>query len=194
MKVKCVVAFIFGAAVGSVASWALTKRKYERKADEEIESMRSYYSERFISNENEVVEKEPDVKESIIPIEELKKEYSDIVDLFGYAKNEEKGGESNMGMDGPYVISPEEFDEKDGYEIRSFTFYADGVLEDENQNVIDDKDIEKLIGIKSLDCFGEYEEDSVFVRNDELKTDFEILYDMSKYSEIYHQDSHSVDE
>lgn len=190
MKVKCIVAFIFGAAVGSAASWALTKRKYERIANEEIEEMRSYYSERFEDKKEE----ESNVEESIIPIEELKKEYSGMVDLFGYAKNEEKGGESDMSMDGPYVISPEEFDEKDGYKIRSLTFYDDGVLEDEDGKIVSDKSIEKLIGIKSLGCFGEYEDDSVFVRNDKLKTDFEILKDVRKYSEVYHQDSHSVDE
>lgn len=194
MKVKCIVAFIFGAAVGSVASWALTKRKYERVANEEIDEMRTYYTERFESNKEELAEKEPDVEDSIIHIEELKEEYSDMVDMFGYVKNEEKGGESDMSTDGPYVISPDEFDEKDGYKIRSFTFYEDGVLEDEDGKIVSNKNIEKLIGIKSLGCFGEYEDDSVFVRNDKLKTDFEILKDVRKYSEVYHQDSHSVDE
>ena len=42
-------------------------------------------------------------------------------------------------------------------------------------------DIEYLVGEDSLDHFGEYEDDSVFVRNDDLKTDFEILLDEASY-------------
>ena len=75
----------------------------------------------------------------------------------------------------PYVIEPEIFGEDPDYETISLTYYADGVLTDENNCIIDPGEIESLIGEESLDHFGEYEDDSVFVRNEERKTDYEIL-------------------
>lgn len=41
-----------------------------------------------------------------------------------------------------------------------------------------------LLGIDSLNHFGEYEDDSVFVRNDARKCDYEILLDQRTYSEV----------
>ena len=84
-------------------------------------------------------------------------------------------------MNEPYVISPDDFDEN-GYEIVSLTYYADDVLTDEHDNVIRNRD--KLIGKDSLTKFGEYEEDSVFVRDDERKIDYEILADTRNYHDL----------
>ena len=75
-------------------------------------------------------------------------------------------------MNEPYVISPDEFGNA-GYDIVSLELYSDRVLVDEDDNPIEDIDF--LVGEDSLEHFGEYEDDSVFVRNDHLKTDFEIL-------------------
>ena len=82
----------------------------------------------------------------------------------------------------PYVICPEEFGEMDEYETESLTYYADGVLTDDFDNEIED--VDDLVGEESLSTFGDYEDDSVFVRNDKYKTDYEILLDDRKFSEI----------
>ena len=82
----------------------------------------------------------------------------------------------------PYVISPDEFGEFEDYEKISLIYYNDGVLTDENNEIVDD--INEIVGEDSLKHFGEYEEDSVFVRNDKLKCDYEILYDLRKYKNV----------
>ena len=79
----------------------------------------------------------------------------------------------------PYVISPDEFGELDDYNRISLTYYSDGTLEDEERDIV--SDVDDLIGEESLTHFGEYEDDSVFVRNEYLKTDFEILKDYRSY-------------
>ena len=86
----------------------------------------------------------------------------------------------------PYVISPDDFGELDGYETSSLTYYADGVLEDDYYVVIEEDAVDDMVGIESLEHFGDYENDTVFVRNEKLKTDFEIQRDLRKYSEINH--------
>ena len=44
--------------------------------------------------------------------------------------------------------------------------------------------MDEIVGEESLNHFGEYEDDSVFVRSDRLKCDYEILLDQRNYSDV----------
>ena len=177
-----ILAFSLGAAAGFVVSWKLLKTKYEQIAQEEIDSVKEVFSERL----KEMEEKEEcyENKENVISHSINNKpdlfEYASHIQKEGYSNNKE--GDDNM-EEKPYVISPDEFDTND-YETESLTYYSDGVLTDNWDNVIEDEDIDEMVGLDSLNHFGEYEDDSVFVRNDFLKTDYEILKDLRKYSEV----------
>ena len=101
---------------------------------------------------------------------------------------EQKYGDTKMGQSNvkkncsPHVITPEEFGELYDYEKVSLIYYADGVLTDEDDNIVDD--VDGIVGIDSLNMFGQYEEDSVYVRNDERRCDYEILMDERKYHQV----------
>ena len=84
-------------------------------------------------------------------------------------------------MGKPHVISPEEFAEIEEYETTSLYYFSDGILTHLNGEVVED--VDEIIGTESLTHFGEYEDDSVFVRNDKLKCDFEILRDPTRYAD-----------
>ena len=90
----------------------------------------------------------------------------------------------------PYIITPDEFGEFDDYETISLTYYADGVLTDDMDEPIED--VDGLVGVDSLSHFGEYEDDSVFVRNDRMKADYEILSDLRNYSDIKEQNDYDT--
>ena len=60
--------------------------------------------------------------------------------------------------------------------------FPDDVLTDSDDVIIDN--IEETVGSDSLNHFGEFEEDSVYVRNDKLKCEYEILYIQEKYSDV----------
>ena len=92
----------------------------------------------------------------------------------------------------PYVIAPYDFGELDGYSQIELTYYLDGILEDDEYHIVTDAD--KLIGPKALTTFGEYEDDAVFVRNDYLKADFQILKDYRTYDEAKHVGPSRVDD
>lgn len=92
-----------------------------------------------------------------------------------------------MNAKKPYVISPDDFGELDGYETATLTYYADGVLEDDYYLVIDESEVDAMVGVDSFNHFGEHEQDTVFVRNEQQKTDFEIQRDLRKYSEVSHE-------
>lgn len=183
--------FIFtaGAAIGSAVTWSVLKTKYEQIANEEIESVKQYYKTKEVE---EQLAKE--IEEGVKNIanksdEDLEREAKEAYE--SYAKRYSSGQDERPGqkvekkeeenVEKPYVISPEEFDEIDEYEAISLTLYADGVLADDQGNIIDD--VEETVGKDSLNHFGEYEDDSVFVRNDERRCDYEILADALTYDE-----------
>ena len=97
-------------------------------------------------------------------------------------------------VDKPYVIAPEEFGEMDGYNTISLTYYADNVLADDIDELVED--VDETVGLDSLNHFGEYEDDSVFVRNDRLRSDYEILRDNRTYEDwvVSRRHPHSAEE
>ena len=174
--------FAVGAAIGSAVTWKLVKDKYERVARDEIAEMREYYRKK--SEPIEVERGTGEYDKSVVKIDADSSDYDkyrNIADRYAVEK-EEKGGEESMeDEDKPYVILPEDFGEMDDYDIQSLTYYADGVLEDDQCNIIENPD--DLVGENFADHFGEYEDEAVHVRNDKYKTDYEILLDVRTYAE-----------
>lgn len=188
-----IVIFTAGAALGSVVTWKLVKTKYEQIANEEIQEVRELYA-RKVDELTHAQHKEPvenDAEKVTFhtqPKPELR-EYADKISGLGYSDITEEEV-NNMGK--PYVIAPEEFGELDDYETESLTYYADGVLTDEQDIVIED--VDNVVGVESLTHFGEYEDDSVFVRNDSIRTDYEILIDERNYEDIKNYSPHLAEE
>ena len=182
MNKTAIFAFIFGATVGAAITWRIAATKYERELQEELDRI---YEDR--SDDRESTDDSEDSSKPITnPINEKPslEEYAKILKKTGYNNEpvEEEGGESDMN-DGPYVISPDEYGEND-YECESLTYYADGVLTDDWDNPIED--VEGLVGVESLEHFGDNDgdEDTVYVRNDRYKTDYEILRDNRNFSDV----------
>lgn len=200
-KFTTIFAFLAGIAVGGAAAWYYTKDKYAQIAEEEINSVKEAYARRENQQESETesdilpdsgsgqthvmvgkVRDKGDIKEFARRVqgEEGYTNYSKTVVPAKEETPEEPAQPENAG-EHPYVISPGEFDELDGYTPVSLTYFADGVLADEYGVIVDD--VEEIVG-DALNHFGEYEEDSVFVRNDAKRCDYEILRDEHTYEEF----------
>ena len=82
----------------------------------------------------------------------------------------------------PFIIRPDEYGELHAYETLSLNYYADGVLTDELDNPIED--VESLVPADFADHFGEYDDNVVHVRNDNLECDYEILRDLRKFTDV----------
>ena len=184
-----VVSFIFGAAVGSFITQELVKKKYERIAQEEIESVKELYKakENTSGIRQGIIEgtnnPNKELKEKIQHVsDKIMNDYKRILKDQKYSNDTENDNSERSSSVEPYVICPEEFGEVEDYDKVSFTYYADGVLADEYDEVVEN--VDEVIGEESLTHFGEYEDDSVFVRNDKLKCDYEILLDQRNYSDI----------
>ena len=184
--------FAVGAAIGSAVAWLYAKKYYERIANEEIESMKEWVARR-VEEQDKEKEEEPESPAQNHTTPSIKPDlmdYASKVKDLGYVdysrrteEKEETDSEEEVDDtdDYIYVIKPEIFGEED-YEEVSLTYYADGVLTDEQDNPIED--VAGMVGADYASHFGEYEDDSVFIRNDRLRTDFEILADQRKYSNL----------
>ena len=96
------------------------------------------------------------------------------------SENQEEGGGEPVPC-APYVISPDDFGDVDGYETANLTYYSDGVVEDDYWNVVEN--VDDIIGNDFMNHFDEYAEATVFIRNESLKTDYEITKDKRTYAE-----------
>lgn len=179
--------FMAGAAVGSAAAWMYLKKHYERIAQEEIDSVKATFAERKVTFNDEARAARPDTQADIAKLKPDLIKYAGIVKENNYtnysehskANNEE--GDDSMS-DKPYVISPEEYEESDDYTLISLTCYSDGILVDDEDEIM--KDTEETVGEDFVNHFGDYENDTVFVRNDRLRCDYEILKDHRSFKDV----------
>ena len=199
---KNAVYFVAGATVGALAAWFVTKKKYEKIAQEEIQSVTDAFSERMDKFARNSMQ-DPNVRPTP---EELEKEatkpgdrnvidYASILakqeytDYTKFSKDEEETADesepediSESTADGPVIICPDDYGEIPNYEQLSWIYFADHVLTDDDYSII--TDYEKWIGAGALQYFGEYEDDAIHVRNDKLKCYIEVVIDSRLYASV----------
>ena len=180
--IRYILTFSLGAAVGAVVSWRLLKKKYEQIAQEEIDSVKEVFSREAKSQVWQSFDECEDEEQTDIQELEDKIEESGYVPTTPGISKTTKTKEIVDWVE-PYVITPEVFGEEDDYETRELTYYADRVLTDEDDNVIDDPD--NVVGPEAWDNLGVHEPGCVHIRNENEKIDYEILYDLRRYSDIY---------
>lgn len=190
-KVAFILGTIIGAGIGVIGTYSYFKDKYEELAEEDFNSRRVFDEDKKDESEEPVVEKTADSRTVDKP---SIAEYAARLQKEGYVNYsdmQDKKTEEEIAVDRPYVIQPSEFGEFDDYEKISLTYTADGVLLDDMNEIVDD--IEEIVGEDSLEHFGEYEDDSVYVRNDSKKCDYEILLDQRNYQEIFEIQPHRTE-
>lgn len=194
---KTVIAFVAGLAIGAVVSWTYAKKKYEQLAQEEIDSVKEYYSKKSdnlpFTDEEPVSQEKPHIENDKPSVMEYAAKLGEQ-GYTGYDRySEKKEAQPTILTPGerPYVISPDEFGEFDDYSKISLTYYADGILCDDMDVPVDNLD--EIVGADFADHFGEYEDDSVFVRNDARTCDYEILRSLRLYSEVIRENPYKAE-
>lgn len=172
--------FITGGLIGAYGMYKLINKRYSDIANEEIESVREMYRQKEKNERIESKTMDTIIDESIEEARKTKEEYEKIITESNYLTNSDIENE-HINEDvtteleeykNPYIITPEEYGEKSDYEMSSLTLYEDGVLCDENDEEI--SDIEDFLGT-TLEYFGIYDDNALFVRNDSKKHDYEII-------------------
>ena len=177
-SIKGIFIFVIGVVSGTFVGAQIAKKKYEEIANEEIEEIRAYYKERATELPEQTVEmtrdeEEPKVEEKSIEVEE-RKQYDNIIKRGNYMAVDEE--EQNNVCDEAYPIDPSEFGNDGKNATETLTYFADGVLVNEVDEVVEDPDL--VVGRHHIDIFNEFPDATcVYVRNDLDGTDYEILKD-----------------
>lgn len=179
-----IITFLFGAAVGSAASYFVCKNYFEKKTQIEIDSVKEAFGRARELKEND----ESDVKHEE-KVEPVTKEKPDIME---YASKLRKDGYTNYSNleekpiyadvdegSKPYVIDESEYGEDD-YDVQTMTYYSDGVLARDYGTDVIVEDIEDVVG----DALEHFQDDAVYVRDDVLKIDYEITKDVRTFTEV----------
>lgn len=188
---KKFIIFLAGVATGSAATYFIVKKKIEDRADKEIESVIDTFKKRFDSVEELLTdEQKTELGLSNKKINKIDNEENEQYDLkvqnFGYSENDDEHANDitdeikDEEIFSPYVISVDEFGENDNDET-TLILYSDGVLADEEDDIIDDP--ESIIG-DCLDGFDESDDDTIYIRNENNETDYVIIKSEKKFVDI----------
>ena len=179
------ISFVLGAAAGFAVTWYLLKDKYAAIANEEIQEVRDYYKSKYEPETIQSDSPQTKTKEIKASIDKLvMNKISEQHDYTAYSKSNDKKNESetkNDDSEKPYIITPEEFDTIEDYELCELTFFKDQIIADNDLEIVEDLD--DVIGFESLNHFGEYADDAIYVRNDKRQCDYEVLLDERTYAE-----------
>lgn len=189
-KLYVFLAFVAGGVCGVLGTKTYFEDLYRRQYEEDLESVKKVWTYKKPAEE--------DVKEDDEPV--LDKEPREN-EMYQYAKILQKKGYTNYSdtpvdtseMTAPEVYTPPENYKdpypippdilgSDGYDQITLFYTEDKVLLNEDDTKVDN--IEDVVGLDSLNHFGEYEEDVLYVRNERLRTDYEVLMDPRTYPQV----------
>ena len=198
--------FVAGAAIGSAVTWKVVKNKYEQITQEEIKSVKEEYSrltklmrmeidachrvteahtEDEVTDNDDSIDNNRDFSEP----ENNQVEYHKLTSKYRGTPDESESNEEGDGIgdddlpfiNGPYVISPDEFaSSPPGYSACPIDYYKDGILADGWGVKLN---IEETIGEDAINHFGDYVDDVVHVRNERTQIDYEVTRDPRTYKE-----------
>lgn len=154
---KTLFAFVLGAVAGAAGAWFYMNKKYFGPVDEPIEE-----------EELPKVTREP---KSNVDFEK-----SDVTDYQKMAKQYSEEDEPKP----PYVITREEFNDSDMPLRVTYSYFEDGIITDEYNEIVDDAEVKEAIG---EDFVNHFDEDLVYIRNEQRKCDYEILREGITYVE-----------
>lgn len=175
--VSAILGFVAGAAVGAGVTYVVLERKFQSEVAEVREVYREMAADKEIEPEiaeeitNEVAKPElSTLAKTYKASSEKEGEYTNYNNLVEEIAENLFGDEDEESI---YIIEPSEFGEIEDYDTESLTWYSDHVLvADSNGEVI--KDVDSMFPFEFLTHIGDYEDDSVHVRNDDLHVYYEV--------------------
>ena len=200
--VKAALVFTAGAGIGGGVSWFVLKKQFDKKLEKHANDVSNAYTERIKELKKELnTDKESDmpktsVKEESEAIERANAgktssvlEYAqsvkdrkpfDYTNVEGVEKELEDDVveamvESNEKI---YIIQENELDDRD---CLGYTLYEDGVVIDENGDILED--VDSLLGENFVSKMQISGESSVLVRNDSTYLDYEVCAAGVMYNE-----------
>ena len=181
-----ILAFAAGALCGFAGSWYFAKQHYEDIANQDFKKRL-----KESRSEKSPVEKIEKAKPKNAKTTVWSGDKGDLKDYVDYInkydsrdvttipkRKKKQEVEEEQPEDTIKIISEEEFGEDDEYDIITLTYYANDILADDNNEIIDNR----LDIVGDIDYLNEFDEDdSIYVVNNNHKAYYEILRDEDAY-------------
>lgn len=199
--ILAVVSFLAGILTGGLGIYITKINKYDKDFKKKLKEMDEYYTNnkkttKPATNTNKETPKftEPERKDmmeearKIVSREGYKKHYGKILlDDLDDEEDDEEPDEppipDETGSPNPYLIEPNQFGDQEMYEMETWSLYLDGMVTNEEDLPMGVDSIENYISTEAIDQLKSSEDDSVFVRNERLKTDYQIIKVMRRYAD-----------
>ena len=188
MRVSKAAWFLIGATLGAGAgvggTYIYMKDKFEKRLNEEVNALKTHYVER----DRELAKKNEEKKKELEEIVFSKNETNDFMDYANIYKSNtpekviaavshKEVVNDNLDISGAAeIISDVDFADPnfDNYQKISVDYFEDGAaFESLSGEEIDG--FELIVGDDFKTAFGEFTPNVVYVRNDELQVDYEII-------------------
>ena len=179
------VIFVAGFAVGSVVTYYTEKDKFQKDADKQIEEMRKYVDDKLrpykIVEEMNKKAEEAEEKTATDIIAENVPEYTNYVQFSDSEDIErdilaKKAAQEHPtdDSDKPYIITEDQFtDPIPYYDKITLNYYpVQNELVDEMASSSEDLNV---VGRENLDILAESGEEIMYVRNDKISVDYEVV-------------------
>lgn len=179
-KIFYALSFVVGGVVGSLVTLKYAEKKYRKIADEEVESVKAEFSKNkkiFMDEvKTEVLANVAKEKPDIL-------NYSSILNKEGYADKKESTIASDKDTE-PYQIHEARFGEFEDYSLETLKYYSSNdIFTDDLDETLEDLSVIPADDIREF--FKEHKgKDCVYIRNEKLKTDYEVLLVLISYDEV----------
>lgn len=174
MKQISIITGLAASALCGAAGWFATNMYWKRRNREEVEAVREglkeFYEERLKVKDDEVKEQTAVAKADVY---ELRKGTITSVSARP-VETKEPVQDQNESI---YIIKPEEYGDNEGWDKLSYLYFPDP---DKYVNAsydvpVDEEEIANTLkGLNVANHFGEFEDDAVYVRNEDLKLDVAV--------------------
>ena len=200
MQIKDPIIFVSGLAIGAIGTWFFTRKHYQKVADEEIESVKASFKklQEDAQKRADAAKNKPDLTtymEVANKGQEEVKEEPKAVNYTGFTSEvapedasfsrEEllpKPIDPKVDRSKPYLINRLPYaDEDPDYTSITVMYYADGTYADPHGRELE---IEEYIGSDLMGYVEETDKEELFIRNEELGVDIDIVKDARTYDDI----------
>lgn len=193
---KETIIFSVGAAIGAASTYFILKDQFNKQRNEEQAQDKEYYKELY-SNKEEIpsVEEPKDVEIKIedavmaeIEVKPGEKEpdYDDIINKLNYnqysTKTPDMSGDPRPAKK-PYQISMDDYNEDVSQIKKIISYFEDDevCMDNDTKEVLDN--VAKDIGIDNLELINTEGNDEIYIRNEQLGIDYNIVSEPGSYED-----------
>ena len=198
--IVAIVSFLVGAVGGGLGVYIGKMNKYNRDFQKKLKQMEEYYEKNKKKEKSETkTDKETpkitiserknmmDEARKIAAEEGYKRHYSKIMldeDNDVVIEEDDTPIPDDVTSLAPYIIEPSQFGDQEMFEMETWSLYDDGIVTNEEDSVVPKDSIEDYIPAEAIDQLRASDlDDSIFVRNESRKTDYQIIKVVGRYAD-----------